>query len=61
MKYTLRDALLTIGVIGLALGWILDHRRLASPAHRYHRLAAEMKQRGWDVAWRQVPGEGEAL
>ena len=61
MKYTLRDALLTIGVIGLALGWIIDHRRLANPAERYHQLKAEMEQRGWRLEWREVPGEGKAL
>lgn len=61
MKFTLRDALLTIGVIGLALGWIIDHRRLTIPAERYHQLKSEMEQRGWRLEWREVPGEGEAL
>ena len=60
-KFTIRDALLSIGIIGLALGWILDHRRLAAPAERYHQLKAEMEQRGWRLDWRTVPGEGEAL
>ena len=61
MKYTLRDALLTIGVIGLALGWIIDHRRLAIPAERYDQLKGDMELRGWQLEWREVPGESEAL
>lgn len=61
MKFTLRDALLTIGVIGLALGWIIDHRRLSTPAERYYQLKADMEHRGWRLDWRGVPGEGEAL
>ena len=61
MKFTLRDALLTFGVIGLALGWIIDHRRLAGPAERYYMLESTLKDRGWGVDWRTVAGEGEAM
>jgi hypothetical protein len=61
MKFTLRDALLTFGVIGLALGWIIDHRRLATPAERYYQLKADMEGRGFGLAWRNVAGQGEAL
>lgn len=61
MRFTLRDAMLAFGLIGLALGWIIDHRRLAAPAERYYQLKAEMEQRGWRLDWREVEGEGEAL
>ncbi len=49
------------GAARLALGWIIDHRRLATPAERYNLLKADMEQRGWQLDWREVQGQGQAL
>jgi hypothetical protein len=38
LRFTIRDLLLTTVIVALALGWWLDHRRLAKYEEEYRRL-----------------------
>jgi hypothetical protein len=55
MRFTIRDLLLVMVIVALAIGWWVDHRRLAPAAvlweSRASALAQHMENEGVKVTW----------
>jgi hypothetical protein len=58
-QFSIRDVLLIMLIVGLAVGWFVDHRRLAD------ELSREQQQNHWRIHWfdttHPVPGHSAAL
>jgi hypothetical protein len=54
--FTIRDALLVMVIIGLAVGWWIDHARLASRAERAAVLDAVVDSMGMSVTYQKQGG-----
>jgi hypothetical protein len=52
-RFTIRDVLWLMVVVGVAIGWWIDH---ATPRtiwqHRAEAAARVLREQGWDVSWR---------
>jgi len=66
-RFTIRDALLATAIVGLSVGWLLDHRRLVSESHIWEsratilvehleRQSAEVRWTATSVVIRESPG-----
>ena len=54
-RFTIRDALLVTAIVGLSVGWSLDHWRLVSFTHIWESrttiLAEHLENKGVEVRW----------
>jgi hypothetical protein len=48
-RFTIRDVLWLTVVVALAVGWLVDHRRLKVFEQRFHTIVAELVSRNLDV------------
>jgi hypothetical protein len=55
-RFSIRESILVTVIIGLGLGWWLDHRRLASASDNLFRLVTSMNQRGMSLRKDQRTG-----
>jgi len=57
-RFTIRDVLLVMVIVGLAGAWFMDRRQLASEAELWTSRAVDaemaMKSDGWIVDWRDA-------
>ena len=62
-RFSMRELLLVILVIGLGLGWGLDHARLSSQAATWRHCAGALEQAfrelRWTVSWTEDRNEVE--
>jgi hypothetical protein len=50
-KFTIRELLLLTVIVGLAVGWWLDHRLLSVAGYRLGILEMELRAGGWTVVF----------